>query len=338
MDCDVTNDDADAGVTLETPVHFTRFDRPTAYSDYAAGDLALARRAYWRLGEGCFLCGCETASSAHTCNGWVRVHCAGNDYEEHEALAYAELRVVRANASPLLFLPRLYLKLVGKCRVLAWALNLLEVLRAACAARLIADAELPPLPLLAQKDQDVSVFAMEAIASHYASVAPPDVLGEMMLHASRLALLHGPVACVLPRPERAKDVVLLWQRLVAIRVPLRGARLSDEAAKLSLHKLFGTGLREAERGELSRKIDGILRGTEHKAPPELQAPHVASFFRSMRAALEEHRRQWVFSREHLCTGVLHANALADDLAFMQAITAVLGRNVLYSTEVVLARP
>lgn len=341
VDRDVTDDDAVASVTLETPVPFSCFDTEKTYSKYAQDDLAQARGAYWKLSTGCFMCGCETGSEPHVCNGWVRVHCAGDDGEEHEALAYAELRTVRLNERPARFLPRLYLKLAGKCTLLEWALNMLEILRAARAAGVLADAEIQPLPLLSQLDahdgMHVSVFAMEDIPSHYASAAPPSVLREIMLHASRIALQHGPVVCLLPRKESAKDVMSFWKRLHATRVPVCGVRLSDDAAKLNLHKLLSANTGEAERGELCEKIKRIIAGTEQRPPPELDTPHFVSFFRAMRSALDEQRRQWAFSREHLSTGALHGHSLAADLAFLRATSVLLGRNVLYSTEIVMAK-
>ena len=328
VDRDVTDDDAVASVTLESPVHFSCFD-DAEYPEYAESDLALARQGYWMLEKSCFLCACESSSESHACNAWVRVHCADDDGGEHEALAFAELRMVRGG-SPASFVPRLYLKVAGKCAVLCWALHMLELLRAAHAAGAITDPGIAPLPLFSDADgrggMNVSVFTIKTVASHYARLGNPEVLRVVKFHASRMALEHGPVACFLPQPERAKQMIAFWQRLLVARVVETGVRVPDEAGTRALAKFLSTGMDDAQRAALCEKLQ--------RTPPEMDAPHLAPFYRTMRTALDEQRRLWAALRLHHNLGALHAYSSAGDFVFLRDTLGTLGRHVLYSTEVV----
>lgn len=332
VDCDVTDDDAVASVTLESPVHFSCFD-DAEYPEYAESDVALARQGYWRLEKSCFLCACEASSQWHACNAWVRVHCADDDGGEHEALAFAELRMVRSGSPPS-FVPRLYLKVAGKCAVLSWALHMLEILRAAHAAGAITDPGIAPLPLLSDADarggMNVTVFAMKTVGLHYARLGAPEVLREVNFHASRMALEHGPVACFLPQPERAKEMIAFWRRLLAARVVESGMRVPDDAGGRALAKFLSTGMDSAQRAALAEKLQ--------QTPPEMGAPHLVPFYRSMRTALDEQRRLWATLREHHTLSALHAYSSAGDFVFLRDTLGTLGRHVLYSTEVVAASP
>lgn len=333
VDRDVTDDDAVVSVTLESPVHFSCFD-DAEYAEYAESDLALARRGYWKLQESCFLCACETSNKSHTCNAWVRVHCADDDGGEHEALAYAELRMVRGG-SPASFVPRLYLKVAGKCTVLGWALHMLHILRAAHIAGVITDPGIAPLPMFADLDAHggvhVTVFAIKNIASHYARLGKPEVFREVNFHASRMALEHGPVACFLSQPEHAKQVIAFWQRLLVARVAESGVSVPDDAGKRALAKFLSTGADEAERAAVCARLQ--------RTPPEMDSPHLVPFFRTMRTALDEQRRLWATLREHHPPlGALHAYSSAGDFWFLRDSLGILGRHVLYSSEVIVASP
>ena len=332
VDRDVTDDDAVASVMLESPVHFSCFD-DAEYPEYAESDLALARQGYWRLEKSCFLCACEASSQGHACNAWVRVHCADDDGGEHEALAFAELRMVRSG-SPASFVPRLYLKVAGKCAVLSWALHMLEILRAAHAAGAITDQGIAPLPLFSDADgrggMNVTVFAMKTVGLHYARSGTPEVLREVNFHASRMALEHGPVVCYLPQPEGAKQMIAFWRRLLVARVAQSGVRVPDDAGQRALAKFLSTGMDNAQRAALSEKLQ--------RTPPEMNAPHLEPLFRTMRTVLDEQRRLWATLRENHTFGALHAYSSAGDFVFLRDTLGTLGRHVLYSTEVVAASP
>lgn len=332
VDRDVTDNDAVASVALESPVHFSGFD-DAEYADYVEGDLALARKGYWRLGESCFLCACESCSESHACNAWVRVHCADDDGREHEALAFADLRIVRGG-SPASFVPRLYLKVAGKCAVLGWALHMLEILRAAHAAGVITDPGIAPMPLFSNVDakggMHVSVFTIKTVASHYARLGNAEVLREANFHASRMASEHGPVVCYVPEPEHAKHVIGFWQRLLVTRVADSGMRVADDTGKRALANFLSRGMDNAQSVALREKLE--------RTPPEMDAPHLMPFFRAMRTALDEQRRLWATLRVHHNLGALHAYSSACDFVFLRDTLGTLGRHVLYSTEVVAASP
>ena len=104
-----------------------KFDLEDAH-EHLAGVLARGQRA-WRLRPTCWLCQ-RDAGAAHDCNGLVQVVYALPSGETRLGLAYSELRTLRTSA-PIAFKPRLYLCLLGKSAVLAWALNLLSMLAAA---------------------------------------------------------------------------------------------------------------------------------------------------------------------------------------------------------------
>lgn len=332
VDRDVTDNDAVASVTLESPVHFSGFD-DAEYPEYAESDLALARQGYWRLDKSCFVCACETSSESHACNAWVRVHCADEEGGEHEALAFAELRMVRGG-SPASFVPRLYLKVAGKCTVLGWALHMLEILRAAHAAGAITDPGIAPVPLFSDVDAQgrmhVSVFTIKTVASHYARLGNAEVLSEAKFHASRMALEPGPVVCYVPEPEHAKHVLGFWQRLLVTRVAEAGLRVPDDAGKRALANFLSRGMHDGQSAALREKLE--------RTPPEMDAPHLVTFYRAMRTALEEQRRLWVALRLHHNLGALHAYSSAGDFVFLRDALGALGRHVLYSTEVVAASP
>lgn len=332
VDRDVTDDDAVASVTLESPVHFSCFD-DAEYPEYAESDLALARQGYWRLQKSCFLCACETSSESHACNAWVRVHCADDDGREHEALAFADLRIVRGGSPPS-FVPRLYLKVAGKCAVLGWALHMLEILRAAHAAGVITDPGIAPMPLFSDVDAEggmhVSVFTIKTVASHYARLGNAEVLREVNFHACRTALEHGPVVSYVPEPEHAKHVIGFWQRLLVTRVAEAGVRVPDDAGKRALANFLSRGMDNAQSAALREKLE--------RTPPEMDAPHLVPFFCAMRTALDEQRRLWATLRVHYNRGALHAYSSAGDFVFLRDTLGTLGRHVLYSTEVVAASP